>query len=99
MRTRCTAVELHILKKSTFRERHAGPVADDEVIKHADVDEREGILQTPRDELIRRARLCHTGGVVVRKDNRCGIVRQSLLHDFARMNARAIDGPTEHFLE
>jgi hypothetical protein len=46
---------LHISKKSTFGE--AGDVAagDDQVIEHADVDERQHLAQALRDEFVRLA--------------------------------------------
>jgi hypothetical protein len=45
-------------------EREAHPLADDEVIEHADVDQRQRLLQAPRDELVRLARLEHARGVL-----------------------------------
>ena len=43
---------VHPSEQPTFRERQAAVVADDEVIQHADVDQRERIAQTARDELV-----------------------------------------------
>jgi hypothetical protein len=45
------------------------PIADDEMIEYPHVHECEGLLQAPRDELVRLARLEHAGRMVVR-DNR-----------------------------
>ena len=39
------------------------------------------------------------GRMVVREDERGGVVLQRLAHDFARMNAGAVDGAAEHLFE
>ena len=39
------------------------------------------------------------GRMVVRKDQRRGVVLQRLAHDLARMHAGAVDGAAEHLLE
>ena len=41
-----------LLKKSPFRERQTAVVADDQMIEHADVDQRERIAQSARDEFV-----------------------------------------------
>lgn len=55
---------INILEKSRFREREAQAVANDEMIEHPHVHEAEGFLEAPGDELVRLARLEHTGGVL-----------------------------------
>src|SRR5262245_14021270 len=61
-------------------------VADDEMVEDANVDEGKSFLEPLRDELISLRRRGNARRVVVREDHRCGIVRQCLLDDFARMN-------------
>jgi hypothetical protein len=56
-RTRRSSCLLTISEESRFCERHADAVTDDEVIEHANVDERERILEPARDELVGVARL------------------------------------------
>lgn len=53
----------------------AGDVAasDDQVIKHADVDERQRLAQALRDEFVRLARLRDAARVVVAQDHRGGV--------------------------
>ena len=82
---------LHISNKSPFRKRAGAPSADDEVIQNPDVDQRQCVAKPLGDELIRLARLSHSARMIVRKDHRGRVVSQSALHDFARMNARAVD--------
>lgn len=40
-------------EQSAFREGDDGVLRDDHVIEHADVDEREGLLERCRQQLIR----------------------------------------------
>ena len=57
---RDAGVHSTLLKKSPFRERQAVVVADDEVIEHADIHQRECIAQAARDELVRLAGFGHS---------------------------------------
>src|SRR5438105_6912350 len=82
-----------------FREGKAQSVADDEVIEHADVHQAEGLLEPPRDELVRLARLEHSGGVVVREDDRRRIVHQRLAQHLPGMHSGAVDGAAKQLLE
>src|SRR5258708_17832784 len=60
---------LHILDKSTFRQRHARTIAHDDVIEQADVDQGQCFLDSLRDELVRLRRLRDAPPVVVRNDH------------------------------
>jgi len=80
-------------------EGEAHPIADDEMIEDTHVEECERLLQPPRDELIRLARLEDSRGVVVGEDHGGGIVAQGLPQHLARVDAGAIDGAAEELLE
>ena len=75
-----------------------GP-GDDQVVEHPDVDEGEGVAQAHGDEFVRVARLGDARGVVVREDDRRGVMGQRLTEHFARMDRCAVDGAAEEFLE
>ena len=85
--------------QAVLAEGEALAVADYEVIEHAHVDQGEGLLQAPRDEFVRLARLEDPGGVVVGEHHRRGIVQKRLAQHFARVHAGAVDGAPEQFLE
>ena len=85
-------------EQATFRKADAPGARHDEVVKHPNIDELQSILQPSGDQLVRRARLCNTRGVVVCQQARGGIMPQGFLHHFARMDARAIDRATEEIL-
>src|SRR6202162_6030259 len=86
-------------KQPSFCERHAGPVAYDEVIQYADVDKREGILESARDELVRSAGFRYARRMVVREDHGRSVMREGLLHHLTRMHAGAVDRAAEQFFE
>jgi len=69
------------------------------VVENADVDQRQCVFQSMRDELIGLAGLCHTGWMVVSQDDCRGIAMQRLPHHLAWMHAGAIDGAAEQFVE
>jgi hypothetical protein len=75
------------------------PVADDEVIEHPHVHECQRLLQAPRDELIRLARLEDTRWMVVGEDQCRGVVQQGLAQHLARVNAGAVDRAAEQLFE
>lgn len=79
------------LQQPAFRERQAGAVAHDKVVKYPDVQQRERIAQAAGDQLVRLARLGDAGRVIVGKDHGRRIVGERLPHDLARMNARDVD--------
>jgi hypothetical protein len=89
------ARSLHILDKSTFGQAGGVPASDDDVIKHSNVDECKCFFQTSRDELISLAGFSYTARMVVRHDNRRGIVLEGLLDDFTWVHRCAIDGAAE----
>ncbi len=82
-----------------LNEREAAAVSHDEVIQNADVDQSESIPEPLRDDLVRLARLEDAGRVVMRKDERRGVVEQRLAHDFPGMHDGAVEGAAEELLE
>src|SRR5580658_7322445 len=86
-------------KKSTFRQRYAGAVADDDVIQQLDVHQGERLLDALGNELIRLARFRDARGMVVSHDDRGRIALQRQLDDLARMHARTVDRAAEQLLE
>src|SRR5207248_11629885 len=86
-------------QQSVLREGKAQSVADDEVIEHVVVHQAEGLLEPPRDELVRLARFEHSGGMVVREDHRRRIVQQRLAQHLAGMHSGAVDGAAKQLLE
>ena len=56
---------MRISKQILFRERYHLLPGDDQVIQDPDIHERERILQSPRDQFIRMARLGDTARMVV----------------------------------
>src|SRR5271154_3419447 len=92
------AVELRILKKPAFRQRHVDAVPDDDVIQEANVDQREGLLHSLGDQLIRLAGLGDARRMIVSDDDGGAIALQRMLDDLARMHAGAVDRAAEQFL-
>ena len=69
------------------------------MVEHPDVDEGEGVTQAHGDEFVGVARLGDARGVVVREDDRRGVVGQCLTQHLARMDRRPVDGAAEELLE
>ena len=59
------------------------------VVEHAHVDERQGVGQAPRDELVRLAGLGDARRMVVRQHERRGVELERPPHDLARVHRRA----------
>ena len=74
------------LQQAGFRERVRCALANDDVVQHAYVDERQRSLQPIGQRTIRARRLCASRGVLVRKNYRAGIQLQCPLHDHTRIN-------------
>jgi len=55
---------LHISNKSTFRQRYADTLADDDVIEQPNVHQGERLLDALRDQFVGLARLGDAGGVL-----------------------------------
>ena len=81
--------------KSTFRERHAHAVADDDVVEQTDVDQRERLLDPHRDEFVGLAGLGDAGGMIVRHDERRRIALQSAFDDFSGVHTGTVDRAAE----
>lgn len=81
--------ELWNSQPSPRRKAHRVAGADDDVVEHADLHERQGVLQSPRDGAVRRAGLRDPGGVVVAQDAGGGVVPQGGPDYFARITVSA----------
>ena len=57
--------EGRLSEQPTLREGRTPSVADDEVIEHPHIDESEGLLEVPGNELVGLARLEHSARVDV----------------------------------
>ncbi len=87
------------LQPPPLREAHRLDATDDEVVERADVHERERVLEPLRQPAVRVRGLSDSAWMIVGEDHRCCIVVQRLLHDFARMDTRAIERAAEQLLE
>src|SRR5260221_328369 len=74
-------------EQSALRERDRLVACDDEMVEHLDLDQRQGLLQVAREELVGLAGLRHAGRMVVGKDDCRGIDAQRRLDDLARVPA------------
>jgi len=86
-------------KEPVFRERETQPIADDEVIEHPHVHQCQRLLEAPGDELVRLARLENSRWMVMRENERRGIVRQSLAQHLPGMHPGTVDRAAEQLLE
>ena len=69
------------------------------MVQQADIHQFQGRSDPLCDALISLAGLGHARWVIVSQDNRRGIHFQRLLHDFAGINAGAIDRAAEQLFE
>src|SRR5688572_1106926 len=76
-----------ILHQSALGEGDRLVAGDDEVIQDLDVDERQRLLEAAGQQLVRPARLCRAGRVVVGEDHRRRVYLEGRLDDLARVNA------------
>ena len=65
------------------------------MIEEPDVDQGQRLAQPPGDQFVSLAGFGDAGGVPVGYDQSGGIERQRSLHDFARINTRAVYRPAE----
>ena len=77
-----------LLDQSAFGKAHQRASSDNKVIKYAHVDERQGLLQRLRDQLVGAAGFRHAGGMVVGEDRGGGVVCLGCLDDLTRIHAR-----------
>ncbi|KRB10291.1 hypothetical protein ASD86_25170 [Lysobacter sp. Root690] len=69
-----------------------GIAAQHQVIKHPDVQERQGLLRADRDGPVGRAWLGIAGGVALEEHHRGRVVVEAALGDDARVDFAAIHG-------
>ena len=74
-------------EKPPLRERQACAGRHDEMVQHLHVHERGRFGERACQRLILDAGLRNTGGMVVREDERRGVVVQGTLEDLTRINA------------
>lgn len=87
------------LDKSMLRHRVAPVITDDHVIEYADVHEGQQVLQPVGDEVIGRARLKGARWMVMREDDRRGVVFERLAQHISWVNVGAVHCTAEEFLE
>jgi hypothetical protein len=92
------ARSLHILDKTPFGEADRVSAGDYNVIKEANVDEAQGLLQALSDELVGLRRFCDSARVWVGEDHGRGVLLERFLDDFPRVYRCAVDRALEHFL-
>jgi len=71
---------------------------DHKVIQHSNVEKGKGLLEAVGDGAVGRAGLGVSAGVVVKEDDRGGVVVQRLLGDDAGMDFAPIDGALKEVL-
>src|SRR5882762_7181214 len=77
---------------------HRAAPCDDEMVEHLNIDQGERTFQRAREDLVGMARLCDTGGVVVRENHGRRVMPQGALDHLARVNTRLGQGTAEQFL-
>ena len=79
-------------EKSAFRKRDGFPVADDEVVDEAHIDERERFSEAVGDGAVGRAWLCYAAGMIVGTYDRRRVMSERPAHDDARIDGGAVQG-------
>jgi hypothetical protein len=85
------------LNRSTLRQRHTRPVAHDDVVQQADVNQR--LTHALGDQLIGLTGFGHPRRVIVRDDDRRRVAGQCLLDDFLGVDARPVDRAAKQLVE
>lgn len=80
------------LHPTEFGHRQRLAIAHDEVIDHPHIDERQCIAEPASQLPIGLARLGHAGWMVVRQNDRCGVMGQGTFDHLAGVNAGPVDG-------
>jgi hypothetical protein len=80
-------------------ERVAAALADDDVIEYNDIHEGQQVVEASRNEVICRARFEGTGGMVMCKNHRGGVMTERLPQHISRMYLRTVDRSAEKLLE
>jgi hypothetical protein len=68
------------------------------VIQNANIEERERLFETSRDELVGLTGLCDAGRMIVEEDDSGGVSLEHNAYDLARVHGRAGDRATEENL-
>src|SRR5262245_27716869 len=84
--SRITRHESRPSQQSPLGKRHRARSADNEVIEHLDVDQRECLLESLSQNLVCTAGLGQARGMIVGKDYCSGVALESALHDFTWKN-------------
>ena len=82
-----------------FREGEATRLADNDVVEHPYIHERQGVLQAPGDELIRLAGVHDSGRVIVSEDDGGRIMPERLANHFLDVHWGGVGGPAKKLLE
>ena len=72
-------------------------IPDDEMIEDANVEQGERVLQSGRDQFIRRRGFRGSGRMAVGEECGGGMAGQGFLHDFTRVHGGLIDRAAEEF--
>ncbi len=80
-------------------QRHHLALADDQVVEHPHVDQRQRALERLRQELVGARGLRDAGRVVVREDHGRRVQRQRALDHLARVDAGLRQRAVEHLLQ
>ena len=73
-------------------------IADDEVIKDADIHQGQGVLEALGNAQVGLARFGDPGGMVMSENDGGGAEFEGAAHHFARVDAGAVDGAVEELL-
>src|SRR6267378_3414454 len=73
-------------QQPAFGKGHRAAPGDDEVVEHLNIDQGERAFQRACEDLVGMARLCDTGGVVVRENHGRRVMPQGALDHLTRVN-------------
>ena len=82
-----------------LRKGEATRLADDDVVEHPYIHERQGILQPLGDELIRLTGVHEPGGVIVSEDHCRCVVPKCLANHFLNVHRGGVGAAAKELLE
>src|SRR5438552_10368417 len=85
-------------QQPAFGKGHRAAACDDEMVEHLNIDQGERTFQRACEDLVGMARLCDTGGVVVRENHGRRVMPQRALHNLSRINTGLGQGAAEQLL-